>query len=159
MALLFTLLEIYWLPIDDLQAVDRGLADLFWALSTSIDEPVLSERAAQTRKVAIEDQVGRWQRLAAGWNRALQETRQLPGFKSFLSAAPFAELRNAATNGPVILVNISQYGSDTIIIHQAREIISIPLPDATPTARYSHALLAKPPVLVLKVEKVTKSRR
>ncbi|KAG8864731.1 hypothetical protein FRB97_004862, partial [Tulasnella sp. 331] len=43
-------------------------------------------------------------------------------------------LKEAASGGPVILVNISRYGSDAIIIHKTADPVSIPLPDATPAS-------------------------
>ncbi|KAG8855045.1 hypothetical protein FRB96_007240 [Tulasnella sp. 330] len=43
-------------------------------------------------------------------------------------------LKEAASGGPVILVSISRYGSDAIIIHKTADPVSIPLPDATPAS-------------------------
>ncbi|KAG8887122.1 hypothetical protein FRB98_000482 [Tulasnella sp. 332] len=128
-ALLFTLLENYRMPLDNLQAVNGELVDRFRALSASMEESSLSEGAARTGGANMQDQ-----RLAAGCDQALQEIRQLDGFENFLRVTPFARLRKAADRGPVILVNISQYGSEVIIIHKAGEPISVPLPEATTDA-------------------------
>ncbi|KAG8877106.1 hypothetical protein FRB97_003670 [Tulasnella sp. 331] len=133
-ALLFTLLENYRMPLDNLQAVNGELVDRFRALSASMEESSLSEGAARTGGANMQDQVGRRQRLAADCDQALQEIRQLDGFVNFVRVTPFARLRKAADRGPVILVNISQYGSEVIIIHKAGEPISVPLPEATTDA-------------------------
>ncbi|KAG8859079.1 hypothetical protein FRB96_004649 [Tulasnella sp. 330] len=133
-ALLFTQLGNYRTPLYELQAVDNKLADRFRELSTSMEESSLSGGGGKIGGGAMTDHVGRRQRLAVEWDRTLQAIRELNGFENFLGVTPFTQLRRAANNGPVILVNISQYGSNAIIIHKTGEPISVTLPEATPTA-------------------------
>jgi hypothetical protein len=46
----------------------------------------------------------------------LVEIRQRPGFGNFLRPLPFSTLRGAARDGPVVIINISQYRSDALIV-------------------------------------------
>lgn len=59
---------------------------------------------------------------------------KLEGLHSFFRPPLFPELRAAAEFGPIIIVNISQYRSDAIIIRQAGPLTVIKLPSATPEA-------------------------
>ena len=46
---------------------------------------------------------------------------------------PFASLQTAAAEGPIIIVNISQYRSDAIILQYVGEPVIVPLPESLPT--------------------------
>ncbi|KAG8994009.1 hypothetical protein FRB94_010207 [Tulasnella sp. JGI-2019a] len=134
-ALLFVQLGNYRTPLNDLEAVNKGLADQFRMLSASLEESsTLSSRDAVTRLGVAGDQIARRQKMAANWDNTVEQIRRIEGFESFLGVAPFANLQKAATDGPIILVNVSHYRSDAIIVLKACEPLSIPLPDATPTA-------------------------
>lgn len=56
----------------------------------------------------------------------------MPGFKTFLEPTSFATLSSAAVDGPIIMVNISRYRSDAIILHPSTETEVVNLPKATP---------------------------
>ncbi|KAG9025030.1 hypothetical protein FRB95_010624 [Tulasnella sp. JGI-2019a] len=70
--------------------------------------------------------------LSKRWNGVLAHIRKLPGFESFLKPTPFETLQHAATQGPVIIINVTQIRSDAIIIQKTGEPAVIPLPKATP---------------------------
>ncbi|KAG8864237.1 hypothetical protein FRB96_006058 [Tulasnella sp. 330] len=133
-ALLFTQLGKYKTCLDDLETESSSLTNQFRTLSVALEASTLSDEAGMEGEASVGDQVGRRQKLAAAWERTLAEIRLLKGFENFLRVTPFSQLREAASDGPVVLVNISQYGSDAIIIHKTVEPVSIPLPDATPAA-------------------------
>jgi CHAT domain-containing protein len=57
--------------------------------------------------------------------------RSLEGFESFLKPIPFARLRSAAVDGPVIVINHSEQRSDAIIVHSNTDPVLVPLPEAT----------------------------
>ncbi|KAJ7132081.1 CHAT domain-containing protein [Mycena epipterygia] len=57
--------------------------------------------------------------------------RQLDGFANFLRPMPFEALRAAAEGGPVILVNVSQFNCDALILREAGPPTLVPLPDLT----------------------------
>ncbi|KAG8990863.1 hypothetical protein FRB94_013030 [Tulasnella sp. JGI-2019a] len=129
-ALLFTQLGNCWTPLDDLKVLNKGLADRFRSLSLELeDSSTLSFRDAMIAGVG--DQVTRRQKIADDLDQTVEEIRRLEGFKNFLRVTPFASLQRAAEGGPIILVNISRYHSDAIIILEADDPLSVPLPDAT----------------------------
>ena len=57
--------------------------------------------------------------------------RSLEGFESFLKPIPFATLRRAALDGPVIVVNHSEQRTDAIIVYSDANPVLVPLPEAT----------------------------
>ena len=69
---------------------------------------------------AAEQQILEERRQAArDWDAAVDQIRQIEGFKHFLRPVPFTDLRAAATGGPVVIVNISQHGSHALIVTPA----------------------------------------
>jgi CHAT domain-containing protein len=70
--------------------------------------------------------------LSEEWENVIKQIRKVEGFSNFLRAVPFSTLRTAAAEGPVILINISNYRSDAIIIHIDKPPILVTLPKATP---------------------------
>ncbi|KIK60954.1 hypothetical protein GYMLUDRAFT_59317 [Collybiopsis luxurians FD-317 M1] len=119
-ALLWSKMHRYWQPLEDICCVDEQLAQEFGEVcdqlrncTTAADNVALS--FSHKMSAAVEDE--RWRR------------------QQFLSSrtVPFARLHVAATEGPVIIVNISDYCSDAlIIIHNANSPILVELPKATP---------------------------
>ncbi|KAG9026286.1 hypothetical protein FRB95_009022 [Tulasnella sp. JGI-2019a] len=127
-ALLFTQLGSYRTPLDDLKVLNKGLADRFRTLSVALEESFTFSRNSKTK---AGDQVARRQKMAADWDHTVKEIRQLKEFENFLGVTPFAILQKAAVDGPVILVNISHYGSSAVIITAVGDPLSVPLPEAT----------------------------
>ncbi|KAG9011277.1 hypothetical protein FRB93_003078 [Tulasnella sp. JGI-2019a] len=80
------------------------------------------------------DAVGGHRDLSKRWNGVLAHIRKLPEFEAFLKPTPFETLQHAATQGPVIVINVTQIRSDAIIILNTGEPAVIPLPKATPDA-------------------------
>jgi CHAT domain-containing protein len=70
-------------------------------------------------------------KLSEQWNAVVEKIRSIEGFSHFLKAVPFATLQNAAADGPVVVVNISKYRSDAIIILESLDPILVPLPHRT----------------------------
>ncbi|KAG8876821.1 hypothetical protein FRB98_007015 [Tulasnella sp. 332] len=132
-ALLFTQLENYRKPLDGVEAVDKELAGRFRALSAVIADAALSTGDRQVGNRNSEDTVAKRQKQVDEWTQMLKEIRQLDGFEDFLRITPFVKLQRAAKDGPVILVNISQYGSHGIIIQRTRQPLCVSLPGATPS--------------------------
>ncbi len=66
------------------------------------------------------ESVERRRRLAREWDSLLEQVRRLPGFEDFLSSVPFARLRAAAVDGPVVILNVSTYGCDALILEAER---------------------------------------
>ncbi|MEU6985216.1 CHAT domain-containing protein [Streptomyces sp. NPDC046324] len=70
--------------------------------------------------------------LARTWDDLLDRIRRLPGLEGFLTAPPVTELLGAASGGPVVVVNVSQYRSDALLVTADRGIEVVPLPALTP---------------------------
>ena len=56
------------------------------------------------------------------------EIRKLPGLSRFLLPPLFSDLQIAASGGPVIIVNASQYSCDALIVLPDRDPVHVPLP-------------------------------
>ncbi|MEH1165253.1 CHAT domain-containing protein [Micromonospora sp. CPCC 205539] len=129
------------LPERAVELLDHGRS-LWWgqvldsrsevtALATA--HPALAERLTALRddERAWSDGPGQAQRrrdLAREWDDLVAAVRARPGFASFLQPTPFAELAEVATDGPVVLVNVSGYRCDALIL-TARGVQLVPLPD------------------------------
>ncbi|KAG8994615.1 hypothetical protein FRB93_001530 [Tulasnella sp. JGI-2019a] len=82
---LSTRLGSYRTPLDTLAALNKGLTDRFRELSTALeDNPIRPFRDGMPGP-ATEDQVARCQTLAADWEHAAEEIRQVEGFENFLA--------------------------------------------------------------------------
>ncbi|KAK5996037.1 Small ribosomal subunit uS17B-like protein [Cladobotryum mycophilum] len=57
----------------------------------------------------------------------LDQIRSMPGSEQFLLSASEAEMLDAASHGPVVIINVSRHRCDALIIEQSR-IRSLPLP-------------------------------
>jgi tetratricopeptide (TPR) repeat protein len=95
--------------------------------------------------VAAEQQMLATRRQAASdWDAAVTAARQIPGFEHFLLPVPFADLRAAASDGPIVIVNISRHGSHALIIPDpAAEppVLLIDLPAASADAASDQAVI------------------
>jgi hypothetical protein len=104
--------------VDQLRTVDPALADKFRdvsealeAVTTSISLHENSESPPGTegrsrRNRRIQSHAERKQRRILQDRQAIiSQIRKLPGFESFLKAVPFHTLRNAASGGPIVIIN------------------------------------------------------
>lgn len=95
----------------DLAQADERLAERLTVIDQALDQlpgadnPLLPE--AQARRRA---------QLAAQRDVLLGQIRLLPGLADFLRPPEFARLRDAAVNGPVIVINVSRYRCDALIV-------------------------------------------
>ncbi|KAF7974779.1 hypothetical protein HWV62_11257 [Athelia sp. TMB] len=135
-ALLWSNFRGYRHPVEAVRQVDPTLADRFQtaskqleALATSVQlgSEKLQSEGNSTSAALSEARWARQRELSSERDEIIQKIRQLDGFQHFLEAVPFSELRNAATKGPIIVVNISQERSDAIILCQRDIPIVLPL--------------------------------
>ncbi|CAM06019.1 CHAT domain-containing protein [Saccharopolyspora erythraea NRRL 2338] len=70
-------------------------------------------------------------RLTTAWAALVDEVRAIPGHENHLRPLPFGELAQAADEGAVVLVNLSRYRSDALIVFGGR-VLTVPLSKATP---------------------------
>ena len=138
-AMLWSKLKGYRYPLDQLHQVNRQLADELGALGVELERLALSSESRppldseRPRTLAhLEAQMQRHRVLSEAWEKLIEQIREIEGFSNFLQAVPFSTLRTAAAEGPVILINISDYRSDAIILHINKPPNLVALPEATP---------------------------
>ncbi|MEW2117784.1 CHAT domain-containing protein [Streptomyces sp. NPDC005474] len=69
-------------------------------------------------------------RLARAWDELVDRIRSLDGFERFLAPTPFDELRAAAHDGAVVIVNSSRLGCSALLLTpDDRQPRVVPLPD------------------------------
>ncbi|MFE4828541.1 CHAT domain-containing protein [Streptomyces sp. NPDC056672] len=99
-----------------LREAHPGIATRLGRLAARLDKP--SEDPDDRRQVADE------------WDRLLAHVRALEGFAHFLLPTPFAQLSQAAASGPVVIVNVSRFRCDALVVG-ADGVQVIPLPALT----------------------------
>ncbi|KAG1748209.1 TPR-like protein [Suillus lakei] len=120
-AVFWTQLARFRSPLDDLSlSNDTGavLAEEFKRLSFCLRN-VFDQ--------STEDQSPQIRQLTMQWDDVVSRIRMLPDFSRFLLPPLFSSLQKAAEDGPVIIVNASQYGCDALIIHSAEDPVHVPL--------------------------------
>ncbi|MBB3733285.1 CHAT domain-containing protein [Nonomuraea dietziae] len=90
--------------------------------------PALADRLAEIQDGldTVED-LDRRHVLAREREETLAAIRALPGLADFLRPPPFADLRAAAAEGPVVVVNVSRYRCDALVV-TAEGVTLVPLP-------------------------------
>lgn len=68
--------------------------------------------------------------LAREWDELLERVRGLPEFEDFLRPPNLAELLTAAVAGPVVVLNVSRWRSDALVVTTVG-VRSVPLPEVT----------------------------
>ncbi|KAG1752793.1 hypothetical protein EDB19DRAFT_2035383 [Suillus lakei] len=120
-AVFWTQLSRFRTPVDELSASgDTGVA-------LAKEFRLLSFRLHNAVDASTEDQSAQIRQLTARWDDVISRIRMLPDFSQFLLPPLFSELRKAAEDGPVIIVNASQYSCDALIILSAQDPVHIPL--------------------------------
>lgn len=112
------------------EALDAATGDTDRAGAEFLDEPLEALRVPQAARADLR------QRLAAEWQRLTERIRaEHPelGLLRPVREWDGHELRATAATGPVVLVNVSPYGSDALIVTE-HDIDVVPLPELGPSA-------------------------
>ncbi|MGW1344075.1 CHAT domain-containing protein [Kribbella sp. NPDC002412] len=83
------------------------------------------------RPAAESRRAGERMALEQEWNEVLAEIRALDGFEDFLRPPRLDTLRGAAAGGPVVMVNVSQWRSDALIVTPDGVLPPLELPEAS----------------------------
>ena len=124
--------------ISDLQQKHPHLAEEYVGLRDLLDTPAL------TTQHEVD------QRYTAGQEleRVIHQIRRLPDFDRFLQAPSEDELKTAAEYGPIVIINVSHYRCDALIIKKT-QIQALPLPRLHASDIQNRAIgeLGKPEIL------------
>jgi tetratricopeptide (TPR) repeat protein len=112
---------------DEVSAVAPLLADRLSEIQDTLDLPDTAGPAGD-HEAAEADRLDRRYRLARRRDEILAEIRSLPGLAEFLLPPPFPDLRAAAERGPVVVVNVSRYRCDALVV-TAEGVTPVPLPE------------------------------
>jgi hypothetical protein len=107
--------------VSALQSKHPELAHSFVDLRDQLDTPApASSFTTPERPTAAARAEGHQRREAEQKLVALLETiRSMPGFERFLLSASEADMLNAARYGPIVVLNVSSYRCDALIIEQS----------------------------------------
>ena len=97
--------------------------------------------AADVRAEAAQRDVQRRRKTAEELDRVIAEIRTVQGFESFLRPLSVSDLAATAADGPVIVINVSQYGSHALILTSNGVLEPLPLDDLTPDSVYDHVIV------------------
>ena len=134
-AILWSKMGGYRRPLDQLHNVKVQLADQFERVSVQLECLALSlESGLLTSEspMSLPHSEVQLQRYCIDWENLIGQIWEIEGFSNFLHAVPFTTLQTAAAQGPIILVNISNYRSDAIILHVNNQPILVTLPNVQP---------------------------
>jgi hypothetical protein len=88
---------------------------------------------AETRRM-----VEQRREAAEAFDRVIAEIRAKPGFDRFIRPSPISELAAAAADGPIVIVNVSRFGSQALILTNGGVEEPIPLAGLTPEGVHEH---------------------
>ncbi|KAH8992182.1 CHAT domain-containing protein [Lactarius akahatsu] len=141
-ALLWSEMRGLRVSVNHLWAVDPTLAEKFAAINQNLETVTMSVTASdamvETNNCSAEatdglDSFGplvlQQRKLLEDRNELILQIQSLPGFQSFLKAPSFDALKSAASRGPVIIINHSQWRSDIVILHSNSAPSHLPTPD------------------------------
>ncbi|KAH7917588.1 hypothetical protein BV22DRAFT_1026087, partial [Leucogyrophana mollusca] len=101
--------------LSNANAQGKSLATDLQRISLELDR--LSGRLRDDEESGSRDeQARRHRRLAEEWDSVVCKVREVEGFSRFLLPPLYSDLQQAAIEGPVIVINASQYSCDAVII-------------------------------------------
>ena len=113
--------------LDDLRKVDSNLA-------SNLDNvgKILSQGCFRDPNDPLsESDAQLYRRYAEKWEDLVRRIRDLPGFDHFLLPLPISTLRTAAAEGPVVIINSSEYRCDVVIVPSQGDLVLVPLSNIT----------------------------
>ncbi|KAI0251988.1 TPR-like protein [Lactifluus subvellereus] len=140
-ALLWSGMRSLRAPLDHLHEVDRSLAGEFTEISQALEGIITTihvrdfvQTPAGTddddvtigRKDKFARDLAEKRRLSGELDEVVLRIQALPGFENFWRPVPFRHLQTAAIGGPVVIINLSIYRSDILIIRSNHPVVHIP---------------------------------
>ncbi|KAJ7082505.1 hypothetical protein C8R44DRAFT_753768 [Mycena epipterygia] len=126
------------ISLDDLETVHPNLAGRIQNLSKELEvgshHAVASIRmlpAVHKDHMTLDKDDARYRKLNADWIQALDEVRQQPGSQRFLQPKLMDELKAAAINGPIVILNASKSSCTAFIVTLSRDVQPVNLENVT----------------------------
>ncbi|KAJ7226877.1 hypothetical protein GGX14DRAFT_555471 [Mycena pura] len=120
-------------PMDELHFVAPHLALKLWTISNVLEAPSthdgsqpMQDGLQHTRD--LEQEATRRRILNNDWNDTVEAVRKLKDFDDFMLPKSISKLREASSNGPVVMLNAANSGCDALLVTQT-EVKHIPLLD------------------------------
>jgi hypothetical protein len=142
-ALLWSGMRSLRTPLEHLHEVDKSLADEFTEISRALEAIITTTHVrnfVQTpagtdgddvtigRKDTFARDLVEKQRLSGELDKVVLRIQSLPGFENFWKPISFCFLQTAAIGGPVVIINLSNYHSDILIVRSNHPVVHIPTP-------------------------------
>lgn len=134
-AILWSRLRGYRHPLLDLRRENREFADEFERLSGQLERNATTSGPGSGNDPleSYDVQQQKHRILSEQWDNVVERIRKVPGFTDFLQAVPFNTLREAAAEGPIVVVNVSNQRCDVIIVRHVGDPVLVPLPKVSYT--------------------------
>jgi tetratricopeptide (TPR) repeat protein len=115
--------------LTDLRKASRELAEQFERLRDELGSPSSNAplQTAEGHMVGAASQSSGRHDTSLAFEKVVEEIRNLPGFKNFLQPPQADELRLAASFGPIILINVSEYHCGAFLV-ESHAMRVLPLP-------------------------------
>ncbi|CUA67095.1 Coiled-coil domain-containing protein 136 [Mus musculus] [Rhizoctonia solani] len=121
-------------PLDLLRASHPDLAARLQSVADELHTcgfQTHTPKLAPHDKATIEDVGQQRRRLAGEYNNLLAQTRQIPGFETFLQPIKATELMRVARNGPVVVINCGDQCDALVILPGHNDVKYLALPTFT----------------------------
>ncbi|KAG9083172.1 hypothetical protein FRC07_013995 [Ceratobasidium sp. 392] len=116
---------------DDLAVIDPRLANRLKETAFKLETAGSRIDTAESHpkhQADLESQARCHRRLAYLWEELLAKVRQLPGFHEYLLPRKSQQLKKAATDGPVVIINTHRSRCDALIVlPQCEDVVHVPL--------------------------------
>jgi hypothetical protein len=111
-------------PVDELRTVNPDLAARLVQVSQLLDRG-----AEQNGSLgSAEESAQRYRALTKEWESIIEQVRSLPTFKDFLKPPKISRLMDAAQNGPIVVLNVTEKRCDALtLVPGMEEVVHISL--------------------------------
>lgn len=105
-------------------------ADELARIRNALDDPLQYERQPDDPRTSWQIKSERRQEADEQLEDLLGRIRNEPGFEDYLVPPSAAEMKSAAKHGPIVVINVSQFRCDAIIV-EPHQLSLLPLPKLT----------------------------
>jgi tetratricopeptide (TPR) repeat protein len=117
-------------PVDHLRDINPDLAERLLQISRRLDRGSQESVFLERELSSPEEEGRRYRGLVAEWESIIDQVRRIQGFESFLRPPSSSNLKKAAQNGPVVILNVAKERCDALaLLPRFEEAIHIPLPN------------------------------